>query len=469
MLLACYVLAGTAEVPFHGDESTQIYMSRDYAYQFIQHDLNQIAYSDTPSNAAEQELRLINGTVNKYLIGLAWHLDGMSISNINEQWDWGADWNYNQQNNHAPTETLLLASRWPSALLLAAGVAVVFALGQTLGGRWTPYVASLYYALNPALLLNGRRAMMEGSFIFFSLLVLLVAIWLLQHPSLPRAILLGIVSGFALASKHTAVFTVVVVFTAVLLYLIYQSARSEDDSSVVDYVLLPYLGFAAIAAFGVFFALNPVWWGDPAARAQNVLQLRQSLLAGQTATFGGYAQFGDQFSGFLRQGLIVYPQYFEISGWDVYLADQISRYEASVWRGVSIGGSVVGALVLCGIMAAGVWEWVKVLVPQRLRNRRWVRWTMPDDEAVVDVYPAVVGAHWLVGTWMLMMVFSTLLLTPLEWQRYYLPLYPAIGLLIAVGVDALAKHNWNALLSRRADEPVLSDDDSRPDTLPELV
>lgn len=469
MLLAGYVLAGTADVPFHGDESTQIYMSRDYVYQFIQHDLNQLAYNDTPTNPAEQSLRLINGTVNKYLIGLAWHINGMSIADINEQWDWGTDWNYNQQNNHAPAPMLLLASRWPSALLLAAGVALMFALGQAIGGRWTPYVASLYYALNPALLLNGRRAMMEGSFIFFSLLVLLVAIWLLQHPSLPRAILFGIVSGFALASKHTAVFMVVGVFAAVLMYLIYQSARSEDDSSVVDYVLLPYLGFAAIATFGVFFALNPAWWGDPAARAQTVLQLRQDLLAGQTAVFGGYAHFGDQLSGFLRQTLIVYPQYYEVSGWEVYLGEQIRHYEASVWRGVSIGGSVLGALVLCGIMAAGAWEWGKPIIPQRLRDRLFARWMTPDEEAVLDFYPPVTGARWLMGVWVIMMVLTTLLLTPLEWQRYYLPVYPVIGLLAGLGVNELSKRNWRKLLNRNADEPSLSADDSRPDTLPELV
>lgn len=469
MLLAGYVLAGTAEVPFHGDESTQIYMSRDYAYQFIQHDLNQLTYSDNPTSPTEQQLRLINGTVNKYLIGLAWHINGMSLADINEQWDWGADWNYNQQNNHAPTPALLLSSRWPSSLLLAAGVAVMFALGQALGGRWTPYITSLYYALNPALLLNGRRAMMEGSFIFFSLLVLLVAIWLLQHPSLRRAILLGIVSGFALASKHTAVFTVVAVFAAILFYLMYQSVSSEDDDSVVDYVLLPYLGFAAIATFGVFFALNPAWWGDPAARAQTVLQLRQDLLAGQTAAFGGYTHFGEQLGGFLRQSLIVYPQYYEVSGWDVYLADQINRYEASVWRGVSIGGSVVGALLLCGIMAAGAWEWVKPIIPQRVRHRLFTRWLKADDEAVVELFPPVTGARWLVGVWVPVMILATLLLTPLEWQRYYLPVYPAIGLLAGLGVNALSKYEWRRLLSRNTEEPALSADDSRPDTLPELV
>ncbi len=468
VLLVAYILIGTADVPFHGDESTQIFMSRDYAYQFIEHDYGKLEYSPNPISPTEQQLRLLNGTVNKYLIGLAWHVNGMSIGDINEQWDWGADWDYNQQNGHAPSLTLLLAARWPSALLLAAGVVVMFGLGRALGGRWTPYIASLYYALNPALLLNGRRAMMEGSFIFFSLMVVLVAVWLLEKPSLRRAILLGLVSGFALASKHTAVFTIAAVFGAVLLYLIYQSATSEDDNSVVDYVLLPYLVIAAVFTFGSFFALNPAWWGDPAARAQTVVDLRQELLAGQTAVFGGYAHLGDQITGFLRQSLIVHPQYYEVDAWQGYIGDQINLYEASAWRGVSIGGSVIGALVLCGIMAAGVWKMIKAAIPKSLSTRMMARWNRMDETSAEAVSQG--GVRWLIGVWALTMILTTLLLTPLEWQRYYLPVYPVIGLLAALGANALIGR-IDLKRFRRANyetESVLSGDDSRPDTLPEI-
>ncbi len=458
VLLIIYVLAGTADAPFHGDEATQIFMSRDYVYQFIEHDYNKIAYSPEPISRAEQELRLLNGTVNKYLIGLAWQMRGLRSSDINEQWDWGADWSYNQQNNHAPGTELLMAARWPSAILLAAGVVVMFAIGRALGGQWTPYAASLYYALNPALLVNGRRAMMEGSFICFSLLVVLVGIWLLQKPSLRRCILLGLVSGFAVASKHTAIFTVAAVFVAIMLHLIYQSVRSEDDYSVVDYVLLPYLAIAGAIAFGVFFALNPAWWGDPAERAQIVVQLRTELLAGQTTAFGGYANFGEQMSGFLRQSLIVIPQYYEVSTWQGYIGDQISHYEASVWRGVSVGGSVIGALVLCGIMAAGVWDLVR---PSK------VTLSADDEGEQPDVSSMQGGVRWLVGLWALVTVATTLILTPLEWQRYYLPIYPVIGLIAALGINRLVQGRDR--FSKTDVEIGLSGDDDRPDTLPELV
>jgi hypothetical protein len=73
--LAIYILSGTPDAPFHGDESTLIFMSRDYAYQFIQRD-----QASSPSARTRQPdragLRLLNGTVNKYLYGLAWHLAG---------------------------------------------------------------------------------------------------------------------------------------------------------------------------------------------------------------------------------------------------------------------------------------------------------------------------------------------------------------------------------------------------------
>ncbi len=218
LILVGYVIAGTPLVPFHGDEATQIFMSRDYAYQFLQGDLDRLRYRDPPISAQEQDLRLLNGTVNKDLIGLAWHLDGFTVDQINEQWDWGADWNYNQTTNHAPSDALLQVSRVPSALLLVAGVFVIFALGRTLGGRPVAYLAAAYYALCPPLLLDGRRAMMEGGLIAFSLLAVLAGVYLLQKRAWWTAILLGGAAGLALASKHTSAFTVIAVFAACALY-----------------------------------------------------------------------------------------------------------------------------------------------------------------------------------------------------------------------------------------------------------
>jgi 4-amino-4-deoxy-L-arabinose transferase-like glycosyltransferase len=349
--------------------------------------------------------------VNKFLIGLMWHLNGYTADDLNEQWDWGADWNYNQQNGHAPSEALLRLARWPSAVLLAVGVIFVFLIGQQIGGHWGAYLASVYYALNPALLLNGRRAMMEGSFIAFSLLTVLAGIWLLQQPSLRRTILLGIAAGLALASKHTALFTVGAVYLGVLIYLIYQSLRAtQDEDKDADFVILPYLVLAAATTIGVFLLLNPTWWSNPLAVGTRVFELRQNLLTLQADIFPSYTNQEDQLAGFLRQSLLVLPQYYEVAGWDIWIGDQIAQLEASPWRGVSVGGSLVGAGLLCGMMAVGGWA----LLRERTRSD---------------------GARWLVGLWFVITVLTSWRLTPLEWQRYYLPLYPVMGLLAAAGVS----------------------------------
>ncbi len=432
LVIAAYILAGTALVPFHGDEATQIYMSHDYAYQFLQGDLDQLRYSDPPVSAQEQELRLLNGTVNKDLIGLAWHLDGFTVDQINQQWDWGADWNYNTTTNHAPSDALLQVSRVPSVLLLAAGVVILFALGRALGGRPVAYLAAAYYALCPPLLLDGRRAMMEGSLLAFSLLAVLAGVWLLRKRAWWTAILLGCAAGLALASKHTSAFTVIAVFAACALYPVvkwivgvgarHASPASEETNAAPspplyavergaggevlrDWLLL---FAAAVLALLIFYALNPAWWGDPIARVGTVLDLRADLLQGQIETFGGYADPGAALGGFFRQVFVAQPQYYEIPAWQGYIGDQIAQYEASIWHGVSLGGSLIGGIVLAVLVSIGL----------------WALWC---DRAVAG------STRWLIGAWALAMLLTTALLTPLEWQRYYLPAYPAVGLVASYG------------------------------------
>jgi 4-amino-4-deoxy-L-arabinose transferase-like glycosyltransferase len=418
LLLAVYILAGTVLAPFHGDESTLIYMSRDYAYQFLQGDVERVRYHEPPLNATEQELRLLNGTLPKYLMGFAWHMGGFSVDDLNEQWDWGADWNYNQSTGHAPSEALLQVTRVPSGLLLALGAVFMFAIGRSVGGRPVAYLASLYYALSPALLLNGRRAMMEGSLTAFSLLVVLAALWLLRERRWWQALLLGAAAGLALASKHSGAFTLVAVFGACAVYPLLEWFGTKARPRLIIYLQLVLAGLVAL---GVFYALNPAWWGDPLARLDEVLHLRTTLLAGQTAAFGGYMSLGDALGGFFRQVFVGLPQYYEVANWAQFIAEPIARYENSVWRGVSLGGSIIGGMVLLVLMLIGF----SALVRNKMTSG---------------------AVRWLVGAWALAMFASTALLTPLEWQRYYLPAYPAVGLLAALGVVWLGRqflHKWH--------------------------
>ncbi|NDJ62837.1 MAG: phospholipid carrier-dependent glycosyltransferase [Chloroflexi bacterium] len=429
LLLAAYILAGTPLVPFHGDESTQIYMSRDYAYQFIQRDLSLVRYSDPPISPAEQYLRLINGTVNKYLMGLAWQLGGFTLADINEQWDWGADWNYNVNFGHKPSDDLLIAARWPSALLLALGVVPMFVLGRWIGGRPVGYLASAYYALNPVLLMNGRRAMMEGSLIAFALLVVVIAIWWLHQRSVFRltlgAIGLGIVAGLALASKHTNAFVVLTVFGTCAVFPLIAYASGDRSAPLLRSIGVRWAGLALASAqaLSVFLLLNPAWWDDPLARPEYVLELRTELLTAQADGPEGYTSLEQQADGFRAFALEAVPQYFEVVTWENYIGAEIVRYEASPWTGVSIGGALIGSMILLGLTIMGLF----------LLLRR----------------PGIdLAARWVIALWAVAMVATTLLLTPLAWQRYYLPVYPPIGLLAALTIVTVPR----VIRERRADQ-----------------
>lgn len=395
-------------------------MSRDYGYVFIDNNLELVRYHDPPTNATEQHMRLITGSLTKYLMGIWWHAGGYSIDEVNEQWDWGADWTYNQSTGHAPDETLLLLGRWPPTLMLAAGVLVIFAIGMELGNHRLAYFASLFYALHPGLLLNGRRAMFEGGLILLSLLTVMMAIRLLRDRDWRSALLLGMVSGLAVSAKHPAAFTVIAVFAGCAISgLAAVSKRFGDLGVVKKWVatgngnpgssLLLQLTLAGLLALLVFYLVNPVWWGNPIERAEQVFEARKGILDGQVAAFGGYDNIVDQLGGFARQVVKGAPQYYEADTWAGYIADQIDRYEASPWRGFSLGESIPGGLVLSLVTLVGLWS---------LSNGK----NKPTP------------AQWIVGVWALVIFLSSAILTPLEWQRYYLMTYPLVGLLAGAGL-----------------------------------
>lgn len=426
-----YILIGTPLATFHGDEATQIMMSRDYAYQFIERNLDRVRYHNpprTPDEAAEQPLRLINGTINKYAIGLAWHVAGFSASDLNEQWDWGADWNYNQANNHAPSAALLVAARWPSAIFLALGVPLIYAVTRAAGGgALAGLIAALLYTLSPALLLNGRRAMMEGSLTFFTLLtVWLCGRWLYPREpsrgarSISWGAAFGAAGGLALAAKHTAAFAVIPLFVFAVIVLAWRAwqARSARAWGVASLSIVA----AGAASATIFLLLNPAWWDDPIRAAGEVLRLRSDLLAGQMAAFGGYTGVGEAFNGYGRQVFVPHPQYFEVAGWEAWIGDQIAAYEASGLAGVITRMNPAIAITLLTASFFGL-------------------------ACLIDLVRRA-PSRAAIAVWIVSAIGLTLLLTPIEWARYYLPVLPPIAVLLALAAESSLA--WRKAINSKA-------------------
>lgn len=421
--LCFYILAGIRTVPFHGDEATFIYMTNDYADLFIQRDTERIFYQPEPPDgdfATRQQLRLSNGVIFPALAGFAWHVRGFSTEDLNGQWDWGGDWDYNLSTGRVPSGDLLRSARAVSALLTAAAVPLIFWLGKILGGYPAAYSAALLFALHPALLLNGRRAMSEGGLIFFALLVVLAGCVYIRRPSYQTALILGAAIAGTVLAKHNTVITAAAVFIGCALAGLYAVYRA-DDSRRALLQRIGHLLAAGLLALGLHYALNVAWWPDPAGAAGAVIDYRDDLLTMQTAVFNTYAGPADAVRGFFVQSLTGPPQYYEVPGWDAWIGEQIAAYESSLWRGFNPTANPIGLIVMLVCMGVGMWR-----IAQLEAN----------------------GARFMIGAWALGVTVFIVAVTPLEWQRYYLQIHLIVIVLAGTGAGWLLRMAFDRVRAR---------------------
>ncbi|MAU09006.1 MAG: hypothetical protein CL607_04230 [Anaerolineaceae bacterium] len=407
-LCALYILAGVALVPYHGDEPTQIFMGKD-TYYVLNGQLDRLYAAPFEAldgdDALEQHLRLINGTLPKSIFGAIGMVMVRSADALSAPWSWGPDWEWNISNGAiAPGDPLLLAARYASALFLAGSVAVLFVIVKTIGGRAPAYLATAYYTLSPAVLINGRRAMMEGPLLFFSLLAVWAALHLLQHRRWLGYVLFGIIGGLTVASKHPGMVTIALLYGALGIITLYQAWQQKNGGYAIRHIWRLFV--AGLLTIAVFVAMNPSWWRDPLLAIDLVVQERTHLLEEQTTSLGGTYDLGERTNYFIRQALIAQPMYAEVDFFKPYITEQVAAYEANPWGGIVIGGSPIGAIVLTILAGIG---------------------------GVMLVYKRTSQATLLL-LWALGSIVFVIVSTPLEWQRYYLIAFPALALLASTGL-----------------------------------
>ncbi|HLY26840.1 MAG TPA: phospholipid carrier-dependent glycosyltransferase [Aggregatilineales bacterium] len=410
--LFIYVLAGTALTPPHGDEFMQMSMARDTFY-VLGGQWNKLAYSPPLIPDTEEYQRLINGTINKSLIGLAWMLSGRGAESLPGIYAWGNPYDWNQQQGNVPSDDQLATARWPSALLTALGVLPMFYIGWQIRRRSVAYPAAVLFALHPVILLNGRRAMMEGSLMLFSLLTIAWLITLViaehsasagdsvkrLHPAVRYAIL-GVLAGLAVASKHTGLVVAVAALAGALI-----AGLSRDRS----WRPLAWIGLAGVVAFAVWFAFNPGYWNDPLGAAQATLKARTDLLAFQSSGNLGYANLGQRFQGVLAEPFLTPPQFYESESWAALIAPQITAYQDSDIDGWN-WGPIIGVVLT---LLAGIG--LVVVIYDSLHHDK---------------------IAWIILIWVAATSVAAMAV-PLAWQRYYLPVLLVAIILAAEGLGRL--------------------------------
>lgn len=412
-LLILYALAGMLSAPYHGDEATTMYVARDWYTIFQQHDLSAILYNPKLTDQRlidAQEFRLRMGASARYAIGFLTNAAGMNSNDLTDPWFWGADYNDNVAHGHVAKPPVMFVARLSSALLLILSIAVVFAIGRRLGGRGVAWIGTLVYTLTPALLLNGRRAMYEGSTALFITSMLLIGLVISRAIRLKQSqrklliswLIFGLIAGVAVAGK-TSMALVALPIGAVLVVLGFRNLPRTIGYAVAS-------GVVALAAF---FLLNPAWWSQPLQMPGIVAKLNLQTTQAQEQYYGAWTNVPDRLVALVRYPFSE-PQYFEDSAdWRAWIGNEINAYESSGLEGFAWGRL---SIVLYALMAIGI---VALLMNRRQENLFFA------------------GA--LLG--ILLAVFVA---TPLPWQRYYLLLVAPWAVTIGMGINLI----WQFVMRR---------------------
>ncbi|MEO8392130.1 MAG: hypothetical protein ABI700_03975, partial [Chloroflexota bacterium] len=416
--LAVFILVGVPYISYHGDETTQLFSSTDYAILFLKQD-PQALRVEWPIDSDLEYLRIADSTTSRYTIGLAWHLAGYSESDLpTENFNWSLNYAGNKALGLIPDERLMIVMRLPSAIFLALSAIAIFGIGYCFGGLPMAFFVSGLYVLNPIILLNGRRALQEGSLLCFGLFTVLIGIVISRRRERGRPISfllwigLIIVGALTLVSKNNGFIYIAAAFLWIFLpEMLRRGIRAFFTVGI-------RLAICGVLLIGLFIALSPGLWSDPPARLKDAAAARLSAMNGQMHDDSAEAP-----SSMSRRVEDIFTQPFikplahsegSYTNLDAEQHDLIASYDASPISGIHFGvllGLPLTLLAIFGFLA------------NFLPNVRPYR-----------SFGLSIGLL----TWLFINI-GVLLWLPLPWQRYFLSLIPIFTIFAAVGLWSLVR------------------------------
>jgi hypothetical protein len=405
--LMLYTFWGLKGVPFHPDESTQLYMSRDIELLFT----NPLAMAWTPEKTTDlpAHYRLVDAPLTKYLLGIGRSIAGYPA--LTSDWDWSKSWKENQDGGSLPDGGLLLAGRLSLALLVPLDLWIIYLIGKRIQGRITGLLATLFLALSALVLLHDRRAMAEAALTF----CVLFSLWSFMDGD-KRPWLVGLAVALTFSAKQTGVALLPVGFLAVLI-----PGKNWDTVTRRKRLLdLAWISTQLVVVFiFTIWLLNPFLWSHPIKAAKAAWTERQQLIQLQVADYDRLApenalnSSSRHFVAILANLFFTPPAFAETAN---YAQETKSSEEAylsvpghNLLRGI-IGGSIYLTLTLVGIILA--------IVGLRKRN-------LDQQRNLILLLSST-----------LMLGAGIYFLIPLPWQRYVMPLVPVTSLWAAFALAA---------------------------------
>lgn len=401
ILFSVFYFSGLPQVPYHPDESTQIWMSEDYALT-VENVRSLVCMGESLIDARTR-YRLIDAPITRLMIGFGRSLDHMPATR--NDWNWGRSWDFNVQMGALPDPNLLNRARLSVAWLFPIGLALFYHTAQRLRSRRFAWLCAVLLAFNALTLLHTRRAMAESA-LLFGLFVFFFA--LTVRPSL-RPFLLAAAAAFALCAKQSTAPLIVAGAVVILL----------DPQLPWRRRLLSLAAFLAIIAL-VFAALNPVFWGDPWQTANGSWRFRQDLVTIQRAQIQAISpdlainSYSDRVATMLAQ------LYFSIPA----VAD-VATYVRSTQAASDLYFSNPLHLLFRGFPAGIIFLTLSLFGLLLILHRIWKAGR-----------PLASPLFWLIFTFA-GLTGGLLVAVSLPYQRYSLPVLPAALVTAAWGLDEI--------------------------------
>ncbi len=394
---------GAASVPFHPDESTQLFTSSDV--ELFVRQPSALFWQPSQKSDPRQRYRELDAPFTRGLIGLARLVSASPALPVD--WDWSKTWDQNQEAGALPSPALLLTGRMAAAALFPFSVLFLFLAVRRATNEFTAWGAALLLACNALVLLHTRRAMAEGALLFTTTLTLWSLVRAEKQPwvtALPAAL--------AFCAKQTLAALAPIGLIAIL-WPPLPSERTKTSPWLHRIKQVVFYGGLMILVIGL---LNPFLWQQPIPALQAAIKARGELAAAQTGDRPEQALNTPALKliGMIGALYLTPPIFAETGNYldntraaeTAYLANPLHR----MFRSIPAGG-ILFTINLFGFLVACV----QVRRQEQGQKRRLV---------------LLIAAT----------VFQTLallVLIPLPWQRYYLPAVPYACLWTAYGLDQL--------------------------------
>lgn len=407
-----YYLWGVSRVPFHPDESTQLFMSADFDRLLA--DPTSMAWEPDATSTISR-YRSLDAPLTRYLLGMGRTL--FSLSALSTDWNWSLDWNENIRYGAHPDEELLSVGRLTIACLFPITLILLYLTGTSINGRFTGIIMVLVIGVNAVVLLHTRRAMAEGALLFGVAFTLYAFISADKRPAL---------TGLAIALAFNAKQSAIALLPVGLLAVCWIPERIPRKSSRITFNISLYL-----ATFIITTALlNPILWRHPLLAARATIEERQDFLVSQIEDVNILAPGQlletpvERTAILLAQLFLTPPMFSEVGNYQAETSQAEVLYLDT--PGHMLGRNLIGGGLLLGLALIGIFAAVRGSISGTALKRRILLLFMLASLAQVG---AII---WLV---------------PLPWQRYYIPVFPFYSLFVGLGALCVIKNSRRILSS----------------------